>query len=79
MGILSSPNTNDTTSPQHTPARLLPPTTRQQIVRDVLAGKSISQLAQQHHVMPTTTIRLTSYWKMLDIIHRYDCFSRKRT
>lgn len=50
MCILSNPSTDDATSLQSTPTRLLPPTTRQQLVLDALAGQSISQLAQQHHV-----------------------------
>jgi hypothetical protein len=50
MCILASPSTDDATSLQPTPTRLLPPTTRQQLVLDALAGQSITQLAQQHHV-----------------------------
>ena len=50
MCILSRPLPNGVTSLQPTPTRLLPPTTRQQLVLDALAGQSIRQLAQQHHV-----------------------------
>lgn len=50
MCILSSPSTDHATSLEPTPTRLLPPTTRQQLVLDALAGQSISQRAQQHHV-----------------------------
>jgi hypothetical protein len=50
MCILFSPNPNRVTSLQAPTAHLLPPPTRQQLVRDVLSGQSITQLAQQHHV-----------------------------
>jgi hypothetical protein len=50
MGMLSRPLPNDATALEPTPTRLLPSTTRQQLVLDALAGQSITQLAQQHHV-----------------------------
>jgi hypothetical protein len=50
MCILSRPSPDAATSLQPTPTRLLPPTIRQQLVLDALAGQSITQLAQQHHV-----------------------------
>jgi hypothetical protein len=50
MCILSRPHPNDATDREPTPTRLLPSTTRQQLVLDALAGQSITQLAQQHHV-----------------------------
>lgn len=50
MCILSSPSTNGVVTPHAAPAHSLPSTTRQRLVLDVLAGQSITQLAQQHHV-----------------------------
>lgn len=50
MCILSSPSPDAATSLQPTLTRRLPPTIRQQLVLDALAGQSITQLAQQHHV-----------------------------
>jgi hypothetical protein len=50
MCILSSPSPDAATSLEPTPTRWLPPTTRQQLVLDALAGQSITQLAQRHHV-----------------------------
>jgi transposase len=50
MCILSSPIPDVVTALEPTPARLLNPSTRQQLVLDVLAGQSITQLADHHHV-----------------------------
>jgi len=50
MGILSSPIPDVAATRKPTPARLLNPTTRQQLVLDILAGQPITQLADHHHV-----------------------------
>jgi len=50
MCILSNLCPDGVTALEPSPARLLTPTTRQQLVLDALAGQPISQLADQHHV-----------------------------
>jgi len=50
MCILSSPSPNGAASLEPTPARLLSPTTRQQLALDAIAGQPITTLANQQQV-----------------------------
>jgi len=50
MGILSSPIPDVAATRKPTPARLLKPTTRQQLALDALAGQPITTLANQQQV-----------------------------
>jgi len=50
MCILSNPLPDVAAALEPTPSRLLPPTTRQQLALDALAGQPITTLANQQHV-----------------------------